>query len=320
MIYTVTLNPAFDRTIICSDFRPGQLNRIEQSSVQIGGKGINVAKVLRILGEKSTSLGFLGARNAGIFLDELNQLQLPHDFILIENQMTRTNYKVIDPAQNSLTELNENGFTLSYGDERVLLDKISGKLQATDYIVFSGSVPQGSNVVFLQNLITIAKMRTQNVILDLSGENLRQGIAQKPLMIKPNKSELEEILGGRLIGEDALIAAGLELLSEGIPYILISLGAEGSYFFTDRAENLKGAERAVYKIEPLKVRARNPVGAGDSQVAAFVFGLVRRLPILEILSWTAAVSAAMVARGDEAVPGMDEIYRNFDQIKIRKVN
>ena len=60
MIYTLTLNPAMDKTVVIENFTPGGVNRIKSLRVDVGGKGINVSKCLKSLGCKSTAAAFWG--------------------------------------------------------------------------------------------------------------------------------------------------------------------------------------------------------------------------------------------------------------------
>ena len=58
--YTLTGNLLAERTLTFTDWEPGRTQRAREESFQVGGKGINVSRMLQRLGERSTALCFAG--------------------------------------------------------------------------------------------------------------------------------------------------------------------------------------------------------------------------------------------------------------------
>jgi len=114
MVITVTLNPALDKTLILEDFTPGMVNRALSVRQDIGGKGINVSKVLKEFGVQSICTGFLGGNLRELFLRELKSKGIDSDFVLIRGN-TRTNTKVVDRVRNEFTDINEPGAVIEKG-------------------------------------------------------------------------------------------------------------------------------------------------------------------------------------------------------------
>ena len=112
MIYTVTLNPALDKTVEIPNFTLGNVNRITSLRTDPGGMGINVSKVIAKLGGSSMALGILGGNTGRAIADGLNQLGLNCSFLSAEGE-TRTNLKVIDPVNHTNTDINEPGFEIT---------------------------------------------------------------------------------------------------------------------------------------------------------------------------------------------------------------
>ena len=108
MIITVTLNPAIDKTVEIDDFKIGNVNRIKSTRVDVGGKGINVSKVIRELQYKSLALGFVGGSSGNQIKDYLKDLNIDNDFLSLQGE-TRTNIKIVDKVNNTHTDINENG-------------------------------------------------------------------------------------------------------------------------------------------------------------------------------------------------------------------
>ena len=106
MIYTVTLNPALDKTVQIPNFALGSVNRITALRTDPGGKGINVSKVIRALGGESIALGILGGSTGRTIADALEEMGLRCDFLFAPGQ-TRTNLKVVDPVGHTNTDINE---------------------------------------------------------------------------------------------------------------------------------------------------------------------------------------------------------------------
>ena len=83
MIYTVTLNPAIDKTIVIDEYKKGEVNRSLDSRKDEGGKGINVSKVLNTFGIDNVCTGILGHINSKFFLNYLEELNIKTNLSLI---------------------------------------------------------------------------------------------------------------------------------------------------------------------------------------------------------------------------------------------
>ena len=73
MNYTVTLNPALDKTVEIPSFTIDSVNRITAMRTDPGGKGINVSKVISKLGGKSIAVGILGGGTGKSILSALER-------------------------------------------------------------------------------------------------------------------------------------------------------------------------------------------------------------------------------------------------------
>lgn len=310
MIYTVTLNPAFDKTITCENFEMNSLNRVIDSREDIGGKGINVSKIIKVLGGESVACGLLAEKRAAEYLNELDSMGISHHFISLPEQTIRTNSKIINQKDASFTEINEPGPYVSLEDIKKLTDYISQKLLAEDIVVLSGSLPQGLSYNTYGKLIKKFKEKTKYVFLDIAGKALLEGIKEAPYLIKPNLLELEEIQDKKLQTRAEIKEAAHHILNQGIENILVSLDSKGSIFFS---------KDVTYRIHPISVRVKSPVGAGDSQVGAFAYGLTEGLTTLEILTLASAVSTAMVTTSGTDIPDAKTIQKFINQAKLESI-
>ncbi len=260
MITTVTFNPAIDKTITVPSFTPGAVNRVLQGVESLGGKGINVSKVLQMLNHPTTAIGFIGERNYAFVQTLIKQDNLTTDFILVDAP-TRTNTKIIDPIQKSTTDVNELGFTVNETqvDQMTLL--INRYAKRSELMVFSGSICKGISAQEFKTLVSLASTVTK-VVLDADGDILREGLKAAPFLIKPNIHELEALLDTHFTTDQHLVVVVRRLLAEhGITYALVSMGEAGSLLI-GRDIALKAG---ILPIEPVST-----VGAGDSMLAGFL--------------------------------------------------
>lgn len=143
MIYTVTLNPALDKTVEILSFTVDSVNRITAMRTDPGGKGINVSKVIDKLGSRSIAAGILGGGTGKAILSALEAMNLASCFHFIPGE-TRTNLKVVDPERHTNTDINEPGLTVTEDILNDLLRELLGKLSEEDIVVLSGSLPKGA--------------------------------------------------------------------------------------------------------------------------------------------------------------------------------
>ena len=196
MILTVTLNPAVDKTCQIARLLPGEVNRLEKTFSVAGGKGINVTKILRQFHLPAAAMGFLGGYTGRMIEDAVMELGAECHFTRIQGE-TRTNVNLLG-ADGYVTELLEPGPEISKEELANFKKEFEYCLEQSSLVVLSGSVPKGVPADIYGELAARCRAEGRRVILDTSGELLREGVKEKPYMIKPNKRELEFLAGCRL--------------------------------------------------------------------------------------------------------------------------
>lgn len=308
MITTVTANPAIDFTIVVENLKVGQINRVIRSRVDAGGKGINVAKNLKIFGDEVVALGFLGP-NANYIVDYLKNEDIKAEFVKIKNE-TRTNIKIDDISKMETTELNEDGHFVSQEEIELLKKLILKYSKMSGVLVLSGSLPQGVEKTFYRDVMREVKSDSLKVILDADKEALLYGISEKPYMIKPNVKELEDLVGKKLQTLEEIIEEGKRLNDSGIEIVAISMGSNGSIVIT---------KDAIFKVMPVKVVVKGTVGAGDAYVAGFAHGIYKGLPIEETIKIAAALSTSVVMKEGTRAGTLDDVSVLKDKIELRRL-
>lgn len=285
MIYTVTLNPALDKTVEIPSLTVDSVNRITTMRTDPGGKGINVSKVIKKLGGESTATGILGGATGRAICSALEAMEIKTGFWFVEGE-TRTNLKVIDPVNHTNTDLNEPGITVSEEILNGLLQELLLKVSQGDIVVLSGSLPKGSPKDTYAVWIKACKKAGAKVILDADGELLKEGLKASPCLIKPNNHELSALLGEKLNTPKELEKAARGLMKKhGIEKIVVSMGSAGALYITE--------EETLY-AEGLKVPVKSTVGAGDSVVAALAISEETGRSLEETVRLSTACGAANV--------------------------
>lgn len=277
LILTVTLNPAFDKTLIVDSFEKGRTNRIEHRTVEVGGKGINVSKVLKTLGVESKALILIGEREKADFEAQLTAYGIDFEFLVVKHFHVRENIKIVEKRTGLVTELDERGYVEERNVEELVLKKFEDLVQLCNCVVLSGSVPEGVAPEFYAKLIEVAKKYGVQTVLDTSGMFLKKGLEAKPDLIKPNAHELSELV----VLDPSL---SIEKILQSGTSVLLSKGADGfEYYFDSR----------VISVSGLRVNVKSTVGAGDALLAGFVAGS----SIMEKLKLARACATAKIAYG-----------------------
>lgn len=309
MIYTVTLNPALDKTVEIPGMTLDTVNRVTSMRTDPGGKGINVSKGIASLGGESCAVGILGGESGKALLAALKREGLRTHFRFVEGQ-TRTNLKIIDRTLHTNTDINEPGLTVTQADLDALLHDLLGMVREGDIVVLAGSLPQGAPPDTYRTWTAACQQAGARVYLDADGAPLAEGVKAAPYLIKPNESELSRLVGRRLETVPALLAEGRRLVQSGIQRVIISLGAEGAIYLREN--------EALY-AEGISVPVGSTVGAGDSVVAALAYAESQGMSGEDAARLSAAAGAASVMCSGTQAPERAAVEALLPRVKIRRL-
>ena len=285
-ILTITLNPALDLTVRVPHLEPGEVNRSQALLSHAAGKGLNVAQVLADLGHSLTVSGFLGEDNQQAFNALFARRGFADAFIRVPGE-TRSNIKLAED-DGRVTDINGPGPHVNDLAQHALLDKLDHIAASHDAVVVAGSLPRGVSAQWLRELVLRLKALGCKVILDTSGEALKEGLRAGPWLVKPNAEELSEALGHPVSSVASQVAAATELQTLGISHVVISHGADGVNWFSRGTQPLQAL--------PPKVRVASTVGAGDSLLAGMVHGLISGHSPEQTLRGATAIAAMAVTQ------------------------
>src|SRR5437016_12248739 len=211
-IATVTLNTAIDQTVRVDNFRTNSVNRGQVIRFDASGKGVNVAAFLADYGHDTAVTGYLGQANVAIFEQFFASKGIDDYFVRIPGN-TRINVKVVDEVNQQTTDINMPGQTAPQEAMSTLLATIEQLANFCDWFVLSGSLPPDVPTTIYATIIAQLKRKNKHVILDTSGEALREGIQAGPTVVKPNIEELQHLVGHSLTTEAEIQHAAHQLLS-----------------------------------------------------------------------------------------------------------
>lgn len=261
MFYTVTFNPSLDYTVHLPFLTIGAINRTEREAIYPGGKGINVGIVLKRLGFPVRLLGF----TAGFTGREIERLSRQEGcdsaFVRLADGYSRINVKIGDVQAE--TAVNGAGPSIPAGALQKLWEQIDA-LQTGDVLVLAGSIPGDLPREIYRQILQRTEGRKLRVVVDAEGEVLDAVIPLEPFLIKPNREELEGLLGRPLRSEEEIAGGARSLQKQGARNVLVSLGKDGAL--------LAGEDSTLYRMHSPAGKAVNSVGAGDSMVAGFLAG------------------------------------------------
>lgn len=305
MIYTITLNPALDRTLWVEKIRDDVSNRIDKEYSYAGGKSIDVSKVLTNLGADNCALGFIG----GFAGEELEGMLINDgiqcDFISVSGE-TRTNIIIHEATTGRQMAFNAKGPHIRPHEIMQLIHKIEG-LDLPEVVTIGGSLPPGVSPEIYRKIIRMSRASGARVVLDVDGMALKVGILGRPDVIKPNIHELSEIAGRTLSSTEEVVAAAREINRNGVETVLVSLGARGI---------LLVRENEIYHAVPPEVKVENTIGAGDSSVAGFVYGMIQEKDAKTSLTYAAAAGTATTLRAGTALCQKDDFLEILPNVKL----
>lgn len=305
MIFTVTLNPALDKSVTISGFTLDAVNRVSHARIDAGGKGVNVSKALKSFGCESIAMGFVGGGSGETLLAALAEMGVACDFVSVPGQ-TRTNLKVFDPLHHTYTDINEPGAPVSQPALDELFERISGRVRSDDTLLFAGSAPEGVAADLPARWAIALAERGVRVAADMDGVLLKAMIKSKPFLIKPNAQEMAELCGLEDTKMETLAAAASRLVADGIVTVAVSMGAKGA-IFADKA--------GVLFAEAPKVEAVSTVGAGDALVAGLLLAKERGFGKEAAVRFAMAAAAAKVTRPGSSPPSFAQAEAYLSRIK-----
>lgn len=316
MILTVTLNTAVDRTLAVPNFRLGHRHRTVAQTSMPGGKGVNVARVLKLLGQPVIATGLAGGATGTRIVDQLTAMSVLTDFVRI-NDESRTNLSVIDPTTGEQTEINERGPSVTEQEVELFIDKLLYLAKGATVCVFAGSLPRGLDVDIYARLIAEVRRHDVETIVDTDGEPLRRAVRAEPDIISPNVLEAEELVGHEFHDEQDHLGALREMTDLGAHSAIMTV-SDGCFALSDGREGVERTPCYRVTLPSGIIEPRATVGSGDAFIAGFVAAHYSGKDLGEALAYGVACGAESTRHLGAGLIDPEQVERLASKMQLER--
>lgn len=310
MIVTVTLNAALDRTLTVPNFQAGFRHRASESLTLPGGKGVNIARALKSLGQPVIATGMAGGKTGLRIIEDLTNEGILNDFVRIKGE-SRTSTAIIDPTSNTQTELNEYGPVVTARELSSFIEKFTYIAKGADVVIIAGTLPRKVKDSYYRDLIKALKPAEVMTVLDTAGEALRHGIKAGPSLVSPNIVEAEALIGHEFGDEEELLRAAEELTRMGAGSGIIT-HTGGCYACLEEED---GA-RMYYNVKVPPLDPISTVGSGDAFLAGYVSARLSDMEPQDCLRQAVACGAANTQKYGAGVFDAHDVKTIFGKAKV----
>ncbi|AGB40730.1 fructose-1-phosphate kinase/fructose-6-phosphate kinase [Halobacteroides halobius DSM 5150] len=313
MITTVTLNPAIDREYFVPENKPKEHQYIytdKDINVTPGGKGVLSSINLKHLGHSDVqNIGFVGGRQGLFFEKMIQEHKITTNYVYTKNEI-RNNIFVIGKDPVTYTHYNDYTYRVEPREVEELIKRFKRGITDSDFIMISGSIPEGVNFSIYQRLIEICHDLDKEVYLHASGEALNRALEAKPKVVVPYFKHTNKILDKPVSDFEDYIWAGKKLLEGGAQYVMLPYHCDRLLF----------DDTGVYSLSPKNFCLRNWLGAGEAYNAAF-FDYVNQhgFDFIEANKYAGAAALDIAERKSVFLENKEEIEEHLDQIEVEKL-
>ncbi|MET0392799.1 MAG: hexose kinase [Chitinophagaceae bacterium] len=305
-ILTITFSPCIDKSTTVPKLVPEKKLKCGEPKLEPGGGGINVARAICQLGATATAVFPAGGYTGKAFVKLLQDEHVPAVVVETE-QETRENIIVYEESSGRQFRFGMPGTPLEEGEWQQLLSRVA-EADAVDFIVASGSLPPGVPADVFARIAAMAKRKKARLIVDTSGEALKEAARQGLYLLKPNLGELASLAGREHLAPDDIVAAARQLIEEQeCEVVVVSRGADGATLVT---------KAIVEHIAPPQVEQKSTVGAGDSMVAGIVFSLAAGKDLQTAVRYGVACGTAATLRAGTELCRREDADRIFRELEI----
>jgi 1-phosphofructokinase family hexose kinase len=316
MIVTVTLNTAVDKTLSVPNFRLGRRHRTVEQTTMPGGKGVNVARVLKLLGAPVIATGLAGGATGTRIVDQLTQLSVLSDFVRIGEE-SRTNTAVIDPTTGEQTEINERGPKVTAREVELFVDKLLYLAKGATVCVFAGSLPREVDTDVYAYLIRELRRLHVTTVIDTDGDPLRRAVRAEPDVISPNVLEAEELVGHEFNDDEDRTYAVREMCELGAREAIMTM-PDGCLARMLPRDGVSEPRLYRVRVRGGAIEPRATVGSGDAFLAGFVAARYKRRPVQEALAFGVACGAESTQHLGAGLVDPDRAERLRGEVEVER--
>ncbi|MCE1246324.1 MAG: hexose kinase [Firmicutes bacterium] len=310
LILTVTLNPSIDHFVQSDNFTYGRLNRVKNLERQPGGKGVNIAFMLGVMGMETLATGFLGKAAGRFFQERLHKHKVTTNFVYIED-VTRHNYLLVDNIKNQRTLLDEEGPDIEHDEMKYFLETYRRLLPRCSAVVLAGSLPKKVPSGIYNDLIKMAEEHKLLTVLNTVEDNIAPCLNSGINIIMPDLRSSDKIMGIPVRNPENRNQVACSLLGKG--------GIMGIITF-DSVNYLISTAHGCLEAKPAGVKMKNTLKTGDALIAGMIFEYLKSGSCIESVRTGVAASIASASHMNGFFKSYDEVKRHLDSVEIREVS
>lgn len=300
-IITVTPNPTFDFAVDADFVEANRKLRCKDPQSHPGGGGINVARAAHRLGADVLSIITTGGPYGDAVKSLLDKERIPHHPIEISGQ-TRIAFHVHDLSADSEYRFNLPGPVLTEGEVERLLSAIAQAAHEGDFVIGSGSLPNGEPSNFWARAAKVAKDSGAFFVLD-SIHGVEDALDEGIFLLRQNKYEYPALAKHELEWPDEIAAFATSLVHDGkATKVSITHGGDGS---------ILASADGIAKSKAFPVKPQSAVGAGDSFVGAMAVALSRKWSDEEAVRYGMSAAAATRMTAGSQLFDADQVEQFF---------
>jgi 1-phosphofructokinase family hexose kinase len=317
MIITVTLNAAIDKTLAVPNFRLGRRHRAVEQTAMAGGKGVNIARALKALGQPVIATGIAGGPTGTRIIEHLTEDSILNDFVRIREE-SRMSTAVVDPTSGEQTEINERGPKVEESELELFVDKLLYLAKGADICVFAGSLPRGVDADLYARLVDELRKLNVTTVLDSEGEPLRLGTRAGPNVVSPNELEAEELVGNEFADDEDRSLAMRQILELGATEALMTL-SDGCLALLDDDREAAGP-LTLYRATLDPLEPVSSVGSGDAFLAGYVAARYSGRSAEQCVRFGVACGAESTQHFGAGVIDPREVERLADEVAVETLD
>jgi tagatose 6-phosphate kinase len=258
---SICLNPAWQKTLLFEDVALGMVNRAQAMHECGGGKGVNLARALRLAGEPLHLALFAGGTTGDRLLAELAQSGIAVTVVQTAAK-TRTCTTVVSQLTGGVTEFIEPSGEIAPKELRAMRQRLHAAVKKATGVAICGTLPPGVPEELYGDIVRDGRAAGVPVLLD-GYRGVRPALEAGPTVLKINADELRH-LTGRANLEDAALEC---LALRPVEMLAITDGPRPAFLFT---------RHDSWQFDQPPLRIRNAIGAGDCASAIFLRELIAK--------------------------------------------
>lgn len=286
-----------------------EVNRAQTTLDGAAGKSINVAKVLKALGQNPIATGFLGGDRGALVEAALKERGIETEFVKIAPE-TRQCTTVIDESAGTNTELVQESDAVPNEKYRQLMGVVHKWVGRCGAMVMSGTLTPRAPTDFYRRCTQLASECGLLSVVDATGPALIQALKARPGVVKPNRSELAATVGHELVTEADLMSAMRDLRNRGALRVIVTSGKDPALAFDGQR---------FWRIHAPNIVAANPIGSGDAFTAGLVWRLLRGADLGEACRWASATGAANALTLMAGEVRRNDVRRLAGEVKVEEI-